>query len=195
MYWAAGFFLGVYQDDLPGSVHLLARLSKIWPLAVAATVEVGQQRTAAGTGRRSASPTRESVSGRRTRRNSSRPSPRSMPLSSGVTKGPAWVCTSAANGPSCLEDALRERDEQVRLLLDSTAEAIYGIDLQGNCTFCNSACLRLLGYAAPSDLLGKNMHALMHDKRSDGTPYLVEECHIYQAHRRNQGTHINDEIF
>jgi PAS domain-containing protein len=36
-----------------------------------------------------------------------------------------------------------------RLLLDSTAEAIYGIDIHGLCTFCNSACVRLLGYAEP----------------------------------------------
>jgi sensor histidine kinase regulating citrate/malate metabolism len=40
--------------------------------------------------------------------------------------------------------ALRERDAFVRLPLDSTAEAILGTDLQGNCTFCNAASLRML---------------------------------------------------
>src|SRR5262249_38401522 len=59
------------------------------------------------------------------------------------------------------EEALRDREGQIRLLLDATAEAIYGLDLQGNCTFCNRACLRLLGYADPRDLLGKNVHALI----------------------------------
>src|SRR5438309_5415675 len=54
-----------------------------------------------------------------------------------------------------LED-LRESREHIRLLLESTAEAIYGVDLHGNCTFCNPVCVCLLGYAAPSDLLGKN---------------------------------------
>ncbi|MFZ4702623.1 MAG: CHASE domain-containing protein, partial [Candidatus Methylumidiphilus sp.] len=43
-------------------------------------------------------------------------------------------------------EALEKSDEKIRLLLDSTAEAIYGIDLQGDCTFCNPTCLRLLGY-------------------------------------------------
>jgi len=43
------------------------------------------------------------------------------------------------------EAALRRSEEQVRLLLSSTAEAIYGIDLEGNCTLCNPACARLLG--------------------------------------------------
>ena len=45
------------------------------------------------------------------------------------------------------EEAVRASEERVRLLLDSTAEAIYGINLQGECTFANSACLRMLGYA------------------------------------------------
>ena len=41
---------------------------------------------------------------------------------------------------------IAEREERIRLLLDSTAEAIYGIDLSGVCIFCNAACARLLGY-------------------------------------------------
>src|SRR2546422_3624246 len=60
------------------------------------------------------------------------------------------------------DEALRESEERTRLLLDSTAEAIYGVDMQGNCTFCNPATLRLLGYPRASDLLGKNMHSLAH---------------------------------
>jgi PAS domain S-box-containing protein len=42
------------------------------------------------------------------------------------------------------EEALRESEDKFRLLLDSTAEAIYGIDLKHRCTFCNPACLRIL---------------------------------------------------
>jgi len=92
------------------------------------------------------------------------------------------------------EEALREREAQVRLLLDSTAEAIYGLDAQGNCTLCNSACLRLLGYKEPADLLGKNMHALMHHSRRDGSPYPVEQCRIYQAFQEGEATHVDDEV-
>ena len=53
--------------------------------------------------------------------------------------------------------ALQESEEQVRLLLNSTGEAIYGVDLDGSCTFCNPACVDLLGYDDVGDLLGKNM--------------------------------------
>jgi PAS domain-containing protein len=58
------------------------------------------------------------------------------------------------------DDVLRESEGKIHLLLDSTAEAIYGLDLNGNCTFCNSSCLRLLGYRHPDELLGKNITAV-----------------------------------
>jgi PAS domain S-box-containing protein len=92
------------------------------------------------------------------------------------------------------ELALRGSSEMVRLLLDSTAEAIYGIDMQGNCTLSNRACVKLLGYREAADLLGKNMHELMHYMRADGTAYPVAECPIYQAFRQGQGSHADDEV-
>ena len=86
------------------------------------------------------------------------------------------------------EEALHESLERIRLLLDSTAEAIYGLDLDGRCTFCNPACLRLLGYADTRDLLGKYMHRLVHHTRADGTSYPLEECRICRAYRRGEGS-------
>jgi two-component system, cell cycle sensor histidine kinase and response regulator CckA len=91
--------------------------------------------------------------------------------------------------------ALREREEHIRLLLDSTGEAIYGIDLHGKCTFANPACARLLGFAEANQLLGKNMHHLVHRTKPDGTPYPEEECRIFQAFRQNQSAHADDEVF
>jgi two-component system, cell cycle sensor histidine kinase and response regulator CckA len=84
--------------------------------------------------------------------------------------------------------------EQLQLLLDSTAEAIYAIDLNGACTLCNAACLRLLGYGHESDLLGKDMHTTMHHTRPDGRPYPVAECMIYQAFRGGKRAHVTDEV-
>jgi two-component system sensor histidine kinase/response regulator len=87
-----------------------------------------------------------------------------------------------------------EGNELVRLLLDSTAEAIYGIDLHGHCTFCNQTCLRFLGYREATDLLGKNMHNVLHHSRPDGTPYPVEECRIFKAFCRGEASHVDDEV-
>ena len=92
------------------------------------------------------------------------------------------------------QQRLRDREELLQLLLDSTAEAIYGIDLDGNCTFCNRACLRLLGYSDLNPVLGKNIHRLIHHSYRDGSPYPVEKCRIYQAFRNGTGTHVDDEV-
>ena len=53
---------------------------------------------------------------------------------------------------------------ELQLILDTAAEAIYGIDLNGNCTFCNKSCIRILGYRDQEELLGKNMHQLIHHR-------------------------------
>jgi two-component system cell cycle sensor histidine kinase/response regulator CckA len=90
---------------------------------------------------------------------------------------------------------VRESREQLQLLLDSTAEAICAIDNNGDCTLCNAACLQLLGYADESDLLGKNMHHLLHHTHPDGRPYPVEDCRILRTFQRGEGCHASDEVF
>jgi PAS domain S-box-containing protein len=92
------------------------------------------------------------------------------------------------------QQELEERKERLQLLLDSTAEAIYGLDLSGNCTFCNQSLLRMLGYQDASSLLGKNMHDVIHHSRADGSHYSVEECCIFQAFRTGSVMHVDDEV-
>jgi two-component system cell cycle sensor histidine kinase/response regulator CckA len=92
------------------------------------------------------------------------------------------------------EADVRAGKKQLQLLLDSTAEAIYAIDVNGTCTLCNPACLRLLAYSRDSELLGNDMHALMHHTRPDGRAYPKEECPIYLAFTKGKGTHVADEV-
>ncbi len=92
-------------------------------------------------------------------------------------------------------EELRESEDQLRLLLDSTAEAIYGIDLEHLCTFCNPACLRTLGYKHVDEVLGKNMHNLIHHTRADGTSFPVEKCGVHRVTRTGEGVHGEDEMF
>ena len=92
------------------------------------------------------------------------------------------------------EQAQRESEDKLRLLLDSTAEAIYGIDLENRCTFCNLACLRALGYERIDEVVGKNMHDLMHHTRADGTLYPVEGCRIHRVIQTGKGDHAEEEL-
>lgn len=80
------------------------------------------------------------------------------------------------------------------LLLNSTGEGIYGVDLSGNCTFANPACVKLLGFDSDQDLLGRNMHELVHHTLPNGDPYPMEECQIYKAFRQGEGIHVDNEV-
>ncbi|MGO8983881.1 MAG: PAS domain S-box protein [Terriglobales bacterium] len=92
------------------------------------------------------------------------------------------------------EQAQRESEEKLRLLLDSAAEAIYGIDLEHRCTFCNPACLRILGYERIDEVLGRNMHHLIHHSRPDGTMLPEDECRIHRVAITGEGIHAEDEV-
>ena len=93
------------------------------------------------------------------------------------------------------EDTLLNSDELSRLILDSASEAICGCDSEGICLFSNPSAARILGYDDPAELLGKNMHALEHHTRKDGTPYPIEECPIYMGFQKNENVHRDDEVY
>jgi two-component system, sensor histidine kinase and response regulator len=92
------------------------------------------------------------------------------------------------------EAALRESEQRTRLLLDSTAEAIYGLDLHGQCTFSNRAALRLLGYADVHELLGRNMHDLTHHTHDNGSRYSASECPISETLSTGVASHSDVEV-
>ena len=92
------------------------------------------------------------------------------------------------------EEAFRESEEKIRLLLNSAAEAIFGLDMNGNCTFCNNSCLQLLGYRHQDELLGKNMHWQIHGKYPDGSHFPVENCRIFHAFHNDECSHVDDEV-
>ena len=91
-------------------------------------------------------------------------------------------------------EALRKKEEEVRLLLYSTAEAIYGIDLEGNCTFANPSCARLLGYPDLDAFIGRNMHRLIHYAWPDGEPMRIEDCNIFRAFSEGKRVHVDNEV-
>jgi PAS domain S-box-containing protein len=88
---------------------------------------------------------------------------------------------------------LQESNNMIRLLLDSTAEGIYGLDLNGICTFCNAACVNILGYEHADQLIGRNMHDLIHHSHADGTASPAEECDLLKG--LGQQIHSDIEVF
>jgi len=83
--------------------------------------------------------------------------------------------------------------DPLQLLLQSTGEGIFGIDLDGRCTFINRAGARMLGYQS-DEVLGRNMHYLIHHAHPDGTHYPVDECPIFHAFSKGLSCRIDSEV-
>lgn len=90
-------------------------------------------------------------------------------------------------GRDSVERAIQDSEARFRLLFESVGEGIYGVDTRGRCTFCNPAALRILGFASDREVLGRDMHRLIHHTHADGTPYPAESCPIYRTFRSGLG--------
>ncbi|HPG19951.1 MAG TPA: EAL domain-containing protein, partial [Flexilinea sp.] len=107
-------------------------------------------------------------------------------------------CEHEKNRPSQVNQlniCPNENISNLQLILDSTAEAICGIDMNGNCNFCNLSCLKILGYQNQEDLLGKNIHRLIQDCCSNGEPIPLSESKILQAIKQGKVFETDDGIF
>jgi PAS domain S-box-containing protein len=83
--------------------------------------------------------------------------------------------------------------DRLTLLLESTGEGIFGIDMDGRCTFVNRAAALALGWRTEM-VLGQNMHELIHHSHGDGRHYPECDCPIFNAFRRGLPCRIDDEV-
>jgi PAS domain S-box-containing protein len=92
-----------------------------------------------------------------------------------------------------LQEERNRVTQQMQLLLEFAGQGIYGIDLQGNCTFINRATCELIGYRA-EEVLGRKTHDLMHHHKPDGSVYPIDECPVYRACKKGEGCCTNAEV-
>ena len=79
-------------------------------------------------------------------------------------------------------------------LLNSTADGIFGLDAEGIATFVNASAARMFGWTA-DELVGKNMHDVVHHHRADGSKYPVEECPTYVTLKTGKAGGSDQEVF
>lgn len=94
-----------------------------------------------------------------------------------------------------MTQSLRGSHETLQRVLDSVAEGIYGVDMEGICTFINTSGASMLGYTDADEIVGKHIHTLIHHSLADGTPYPARECRIYRAFVSLQDVRVDDEVF
>ena len=78
-------------------------------------------------------------------------------------------------------------------MLESTGDGIFGVDTQGCCTFINRAGAALLGWRT-DEVLGRNMHQLIHHSHGDGSAYPECDCPIFNAFRQGLPCRIDREV-
>lgn len=93
-----------------------------------------------------------------------------------------------------IELVFSEFERQNQLILNAAGEGIYGVDTEGRTTFANPAAERMLGWKA-GDMIGRNIHTLIHHSHIDGCCYPAHECHIFAAFRDGKVRHVDNEVF
>ncbi|RMH68333.1 MAG: response regulator [Bacteroidetes bacterium] len=88
----------------------------------------------------------------------------------------------------------RRAEAGLRLVLNSSGQAIYCTDCTGSITFCNEAFLQKIGYEAMGDVLGLDSHALLHRRQPDGSAFPVEACPIHQVIRTGTEAHVEEQV-
>jgi PAS domain S-box-containing protein len=94
-----------------------------------------------------------------------------------------------------VEQALFDREEQLRLLLDTSAGAFYSVDCEGNTTLVSRSFLEMMGFADEAEVIGRKLHGVIHHTHPDGSHYAVEECPIYRCASSGEAAHVPDELF
>ncbi len=93
------------------------------------------------------------------------------------------------------QEAVRQSEGWLRLLLDTAADGVYAVDRSGATILCNAAFCSMLGFSSEEEALGLQIHDNIHNKRPDGSPYPHEECPIYKAAQTGEPAHVCGETF
>ncbi|MCU7939390.1 MAG: PAS domain S-box protein [gamma proteobacterium symbiont of Bathyaustriella thionipta] len=91
------------------------------------------------------------------------------------------------------ESLISEKNKFLHLLTNTMGEGVYALDKKGICIFINLQAEKLLGYSA-NEILGKNIHNLIHFQDEQGNLIPVEQCESLNSVQRNQ-SYINEKQF
>jgi PAS domain S-box-containing protein len=93
-----------------------------------------------------------------------------------------------------IERFFRDVERENQLILRAAGEGIYGVNADGKTTFVNPAAERMLGFTA-GELVGKDMHSIVHHTHADGSHYPAMHCPIYAAFRDGAVHQVDNEVF
>jgi PAS domain S-box-containing protein len=93
-----------------------------------------------------------------------------------------------------VERVFQDIERENQLILRAAGEGIYGVNAEGKTTFVNPAAERMLGWAA-EELVGREIHPIVHHTHHDGRHYPDHDCPIYAAFRDGAVHQVDGEVF
>ncbi|MDR1995467.1 response regulator [Azonexus sp.] len=84
-------------------------------------------------------------------------------------------------------------EERSRLILESVNDGIVGLDTNGVITFANPTTCDTLGYCL-EELIGAEMHGLVHHSHVDGTVFPQEKCRMYLTSQDGKARRADNEV-
>ena len=85
------------------------------------------------------------------------------------------MSTQSQGHSSAANQRLEQEVRRNELLLNSVADGVFGVDVDGRITFVNPTAEAMFGWTR-DELIGTLLHDKLHCRRPDGTWYSSEEC-------------------
>lgn len=92
------------------------------------------------------------------------------------------------------EKALELTVTKLQNITSVLGEGVYVLDADGRVTFMNPESERLLGWTQ-EELLGKNIHEIIHFQKADGTHIPASECPVLMSIRSNACYRVPEDVF
>lgn len=92
------------------------------------------------------------------------------------------------------EEQLHRQLNYTAAITSSLTSGLYALDEEGCVTFVNPAAEKMLGWAA-EELLGKNMHQLIHYQGADSTRLTEEKCPLLGVIRSGETVRVDEDVF
>jgi PAS domain S-box-containing protein len=92
------------------------------------------------------------------------------------------------------EEKLRALIHQSNSILESVGDGIFAFDTEGRATVVNPAACQMFGFRE-QELLGENIHVLVHHSHPDGSDYPEHDCPILGTLQQFDSVRISDEVF
>jgi PAS domain S-box-containing protein len=89
--------------------------------------------------------------------------------------------------------SLPPADDLDRDSLEAMGLGVYRIDGEGRCTYANRSALEKLGYAE-AEVLGRNMHELIHHSFPDGSAYPQSACPLVATRQTGRSVRLSNEM-